>query len=334
VTTPGGRLVRRNGSLAVFLKEQLLAEIPLYKTNVVVLGTQVTTPALLLLLRTGGKVVMLSRSGKVIGAAWPSTEPKLEQIKAQIALENRPQFRLELAKTIVEGKIKSQCAYLQLRARWASKQRLSPEIFRERKNQIEKLLPRIAEATTLSALRGLEGLASRLYFAALGDYWRSKGLKFQGRRAHPPRDLANAALSYGYGVLQSYVVVAMHAAGLLPSPGILHEDELHYAPMVYDLMEEFRVAAVDMVVSKLLANRTLNPKLTERKSGAVYLNELARKRLVQALSAQLEKNFYNPTTNATAPLREHLFTQAAKLAQSIREERPYSAFHLTVKEEQ
>ncbi len=333
VTTPGSSLVRKDGSLAVISKGSVIGEFPIHKVRLVVLhpGTQVTGPALRLILRTNGRILWLTKSGRVEGITHPAQWARTRRYEGQLALREKPALRLTLAKAIVTGKVKSQIAYLRLRATWAHKQRIPAEPFLEAAEGLVNILAKIQKAPDHRVLRGLEGQASRQYFQTLGAYWRSKGVRFYGRRAHPPRDLANACLSYGYGVLQSWVIVAAMGADLLPSPGVLHQDELHYAAIVYDLMEEFRVAAVDQVVSRLLTNRTLGPKQTERKSNAVYLTSEGRTRLVQALSRRFSQKIHNPATGQTAALLDHVFTQAARLAKAIREEETYSAFYLVEK---
>ena len=330
LTTPGSVLVRRNGSLAVMQKGEVLREIPLHKVRLAIVhpGAHVTSPALRLVLRAGGKILWLNRAGKVEGISHPAPWSRPHRYEAQLALREKPALRLRLAQAIVRGKVTSQQVYLTLRAGWARKQRLPHEPFLEAAEQLGAVLNRIEHAESLQALRGLEGQASRLYFQTLGAYWRQKGVRFDGRKANPPKDLANAALSYGYGVLRGLATVAAMGAGLLPSPGVLHEDELHYDAIAYDLMEEFRVAAVDAVVSRLLANRTLGEGQTAREGEAVYLNEEGRRRLIQALNRRFGWRVKNPATGQTAPLLDHIHTQSARLAKAIREEADYCPFHL------
>ena len=330
VTTPGSVLARRNGSLAVTKKGQLIKEVPLHKVRLVIVhpGAQVTSPALRLVLRAGGKVLWLTKAGRVEGVSHSVPWARPHQYAAQLALPKKSALRLALARAIVQGKVTSQRAYLALRAGWAKRQRVPQEPFLEAASRLNEVLARIEQAKSLKSLRGLEGLASRVYFQTLGAYWRQKGVRFYGRKANPPKDLANAALSYGYGVLRGVTTAAAMSAELLPNPGVLHEDELHYAAIVYDLMEEFRVPAVDAVVSRLLANRALGPKQTQREGEAVYLNEEGRKRLVQALNRRFGWRAENPATGQTAPLLDHVYTQSARLAKAIREETEYHPFHL------
>ena len=68
---------------------------------------------------------------------------------------------------------------------------------------------------------GLEGAASRVYFSCLSGLVPPEGA-FDGHSRRPPKDLANAALSYAYAILLAECTGALLAAGLEPSLGVLH----------------------------------------------------------------------------------------------------------------
>ena len=73
----------------------------------------------------------------------------------------------------------------------------------------------LAGACTLDEIMGIEGACSNAYFDALAACVPAD-VTFDGRSRRPPRDLPNAALSYGYAILLSECVGALHAAGLDP----------------------------------------------------------------------------------------------------------------------
>ena len=69
------------------------------------------------------------------------------------------------------------------------------------------------QAADVDELMGLEGAASTAYFGCLSGLV-PPDVAFDGRSRRPPKDLANAALSYAYAILL--------AAGLETSLGVLH----------------------------------------------------------------------------------------------------------------
>lgn len=105
-------------------------------------------------------------------------------------------------------------------------------------------LPAISADALRPHLMNREGRAGALYWAAvaalLGPSAAFPGREHRGA-AHP----LNAALNYGYGILQSQVWTAITLAGLEPHGGFIHVDRPGRPSLVLDLMEEFRQPVVD-----------------------------------------------------------------------------------------
>ena len=99
-------------------------------------------------------------------------------------------------------------------------------------------------------IRGVEGRASRVYFAALSlvippDLYRGR------RSQHPAEDVFNAYLNYCYGILYNEVEKACILAGLDPYIGFLHAERYGKRSFVYDVIEQFRQPVVDRMVITL-----------------------------------------------------------------------------------
>lgn len=65
---------------------------------------------------------------------------------------------------------------------------------------------------------GLESAASRIYFSCLSRLVPPEGA-FDGRSRRPPKDLANAALSYAYAILPAECTGALRPTGSSPRSG-------------------------------------------------------------------------------------------------------------------
>lgn len=113
-----------------------------------------------------------------------------------------------------------------------------------------------------------------------------------GRSRRPPRDLPNAALSYGYAILLSECVGALHAAGLEPSLGVAHAPTDKRPSLALDLMEQFRPLLVDQTVMALLRTRKLRPEhgVVEGEAGGVWLGGDGKKILVDAYEAACQRS--------------------------------------------
>lgn len=99
-------------------------------------------------------------------------------------------------------------------------------------------------------LMGIEGASACVYWNAL----IAAGLmpkSFLGREGHGATESTNAALNYGYAVLESYVWVALDNAGFELFEGMLHAERPGRPSLVLDFMEEYRAWVVDRNIIKL-----------------------------------------------------------------------------------
>lgn len=137
-------------------------------------------------------------------------------------------------------------------------------------------------------LMGLEGFSARLYFEALSHVVPEAFGYFGLRTRRPPRDLFNAAISFGYAYLKYIVERSLILRGINPYHGVLHFEEDKVAPfLTFDFMEGFRHTFVDRSVLNLIARRSLKPqKHASASKGGVYIN----KRGVGILYRELSKN--------------------------------------------
>jgi len=323
---------RSNGSLRVIKPDAAPVEVPIAVLKAIFLypGVAITDPAERLILAWGIIILRLNQSGYLKGVSIsPQHFPDYALLKKQIELEQNEEWRTELGKTIARSKLKSQSAYLRYRHKTSIKKGQRFDYLLEGAEKIEQLEAKLRNSSNLWRIRGIEGKASRIYFDSLGRFLREKGFNFYGRKYRPNPDLVNATLSYGYAVLRGYVYIATVAAKLMPYPGILHEDHTHNKmALVYDLMEEFRVAVVDSIVLKLLLNKQLNLKHVKREGQAVLLNSLGREVLIKAIVNRTLEEFRHPKTGERAELKEIIVKQALRLASAIKHEKTYRPFYL------
>ncbi len=89
---------------------------------------------------------------------------------------------------------------------------------------------------------GLEGSAAAAWYdhlkTHLPDTWN-----FTGRNRRPPRDPLNALLSLSYTLVANELRRAVHAHGLDPALGFLHQPYPGRESLVLDLLEPLRASA-------------------------------------------------------------------------------------------
>lgn len=320
----GGALeVEESGVVTHTLQPHLLREVHLYG------GADLSQDARNLCLREDIDVVFLTADGRVRGRLVGPASRWGERRLAQLAATLDPARRLALARSFVQGKVHNQRVVL-----LARQQHLRLEALADCLAALRGSLRTVERAETLDALRGAEGLAARWYFGGLSQALTAPGIVFNGRNRQPPRDPFNAALSFGYALLQARAERAVLTAGLDLHVGLLHEATQGAPALALDLMEELR-PAVDRLVLTLFNRRQLaeddfREPLEDELEGvllppgerAVYLADTGRTILLRAWEAELDRPALHPTREDRWPLRELLLQQAQQLTRVLMGEAP------------
>src|SRR6266542_1904245 len=88
------------------------------------------------------------------------------------------------------------------------------------------------------------------------------------RRMTPPTDPINALLSFGYTVLTNQIVSLVHAVGLDPGLGVLHQPGFGKPALALDLIEAFRPIVVDSVAITMVNTGQVAPQDLDEEVGA------------------------------------------------------------------
>lgn len=317
----GQVLGKESERLVVQYKGEVIDEIPAIQVDqVMVFGNaQITTQAMQFCLAERIPIYLLSAAGKYHGVIDSfDTEPVLLQ-KAQFARADEPAFCLRLAHHITRGKIANSRTLLKRLAR----KRQAPGL-ETAADSLKRILNQAAAADTLDQLRGFEGNAARVYFAAMeeliGPEW-----DFAGRNRQPPRDPINAMLSYGYTLLFYNIHSLIRARGLNPHVGYLHPLRAGHPALVSDLMEEFRSLVVDAVVWNLVLNRRLSPLgfiLPAMPGQACRMNDETRVHLIHEMEKKLNAPIIHPLSGLRLDYRRCMEHQINQLAAVIRGNQP------------
>lgn len=267
-------------------------------------------------MRSGVDVVCLSRRGSYQGTLIGANRgAHASRLLAQVALTGDHERRVRLAASLVGAKIRGQIHVLTRIARRDEAVHVA-----DTTAHMHAWRRSLAGARTLDEIMGIEGACSNAYFDALAACVPAD-VTFDGRSRRPPRDLPNAALSYGYAILLSECVGALHAAGLEPSLGVAHAPTDKRPSLALDLMEQFRPLLVDQTVMALLRTRKLRPEhgVVEAEAGGVWLGGDGKKILVDAYEAACQRAVTGALPGYSGPWRRHIAHSAQMLARAIAE---------------
>ena len=265
-------------------------------------------------MRSSVDVVCLSRRGSYQGALIGANRgAHASRLLAQVALTGDHTRRVHLAGALISAKIRGQIHVLTRIARRDEAVHVA-----DTTAHMHAWRRSLTDARTLDEIMGIEGACSNAYFDALSACVPAD-VTFDGRSRRPPRDLPNAALSYGYAILLSECVGALHAAGLEPSLGIAHAPTDKRPSLAADLMEQFRPLLVDQTVMALLRTRKLRPEhgVVEAEAGGVWLGADGKKILVDAYEAASQRSVTGALPGYSGSWRRHIAHSAQMLARAI-----------------
>jgi CRISPR-associated protein Cas1 len=329
VDTYGVILGKHSERLRVRRQKETVREAPLFRLRQVLVtskGVLLSTDALRECAERGIPLHLISGHGELAATlASPVGNATVATRRAQLLAYGDERGR-QYVRAAVSGKLLNQATLL----KYTNKYRKAAdpaayEVVREAALEIDQLAVYAGarDAADLDTLRpallNLEGRAGHLYWQGVAAVLAARLPDWPGRVHRGAADPFNAALNYGYAILGSQVHDALLATGLDPTAGFLHTDRPGKRSLVYDLIEEFRQAAVDRALLALV-----------NRGGALamddgLLDRSSKRRVAEAVLARLgTADVYEGKRHS---LRAIIWRQAQHLATFLRRERPaYTPF--------
>lgn len=254
VTRRGRSLTRRNQSFAVTEDGTELLAIPPARLDRIELGPgcEADDDVLRHALAHGVDVALVDGWGDSVGTLERPIGPRAGLHLAQARLAIDPAARLDLARRIVDGRLRNQRALL----RRLNRKRADADVT-DAALALNRLIRKLPVAEDVPALMGLEGAAAAAYWPALGRCLEH-GWRLEHRRRRPPPDPVNLAISYLSAVLHRDLAAFVVRHGLHPGFGALHSARDGAQACVSDLIEEFRAPLVEGLAVYLFNNRILS----------------------------------------------------------------------------
>ncbi|HEX9005609.1 MAG TPA: type I-MYXAN CRISPR-associated endonuclease Cas1 [Blastocatellia bacterium] len=264
---------------------------------------QISTQALGFLAQHDIGVHWLTAGGRYLGA-WTSGAGTVQRRIRQYKALTDAEFCLRLAKQLTESRVRGQLGFLIRASRESGRNEDADksEALAGSVSTIRKLLGPMARAKNIHSLRGYEGSIGAQYFKALPHLISAEAgeeMKPDGRSRRPPRDRANALLSFGYALLMKDVLNAILVVGLDPSLGFYHQPRSQAHPLALDLMELFRVPLVDLPVIASINRRQWEEDDDFIISGGgaiqqVWLSDRGRKKLIAIYERRKQDQWKHP----------------------------------------
>jgi CRISPR-associated protein Cas1 len=326
VTTPESYLRLDNDTLRIEVEREVKLRVPLHHLNAVVCFGHINLSAPLMhrLAEEGKALVLLDANGRFKARLEGEVSGNVLLRRAHHQAIENAAFTLELARTIVAGKLRNQRYVLQRGARDSKSEEETARLERAAQD-LAASLRALPAAPDLDTVRGIEGEAARTYFEVFTLLVRAdqrEHFALNGRSRRPPRDRMNALLSFLYSMWTNDCRSAIEASGLDPQMGFLHALRPGRAALALDLVEEFRPFADRLALTLINRGQVSAKDFTEREGGAVLLDGDARKVVVVAFQERKKEELTHPLLAESVLLGLVPLVQARLLARHVRGEAP------------
>ena len=183
-------------------------------------------------------------------------------------------------------------------------------------------IDKVYEAESIEEIVGIEGFCAKNYFSIFNKLITNKKVdfEFQLRTKHPPLDPVNALLSFVYTLATNEMAAALETVGLDSYIGYCHTLRSGRSSLACDLVEEIR-CIVERFVITLLNLKIVGEKDFEQKiSGAVWLNEEGRKKVLSKWQEKKRSTMTHPYLKQKIPRGLLPYVQSNLLAKYVRGE--------------
>jgi CRISP-associated protein Cas1 len=315
---------KHQGRICVYRQQKALQETPLIHLKQIIVvdsGIGISSDVVQVCSEEGIPIHFMNKHGNALAGIYATgLNGTILTRRAQLLAYTTP-VGIVVSKAFVRGKIANQGNLLRYFAK--SRREELPELCHE----IDLVVGELGDAQlAIDDLQGacmqdireqllsVEGRAAQRYWSIV-KYVLPPTIQWPGRETRGARDLFNALLNYGYGVLYAQVEQAALLAGLEPYAGFLHTDRPGKPSLVLDLIEEFRQCVVDRTIIGML-----NKHVPLEQDEEQLLTEATRRKVAEKVMERLDASAETYEKKRQA-LRFILQNQARHLACFLRGER-------------
>lgn len=287
LTEQGSKLRKTSKRLVVEKAGTTLLAVPAYEIDRVLIfgAVQLSTQAISFLLDSGIEVSFLSMNGRLKGRLTPVQSKNVFLRLAQYDRYKDDAFKLRIAKSIIDAKLKNQRTLI-LRY-----QRNHPGIdFTSELDTIARSLSSLPHTKIISSIMGLEGASTGAYFRCYAKML-SRSFAFEKRTRHPPLDPTNALLSLGYVLITNELAALVESVGFDPFIGFLHGLRYGRQSLPLDMIEEFRHPIVDGLVQTVINTGRIKETDFYKEEMAFFLTKEAFKKFLSLYEERMERQF-------------------------------------------
>lgn len=254
-----GTSLTRNGDGFVINGKDGSHRVPSESVSSILIGkgVQMTSDAVMLAVEKEIEVLFVGKSGDPVGRVWSPKYGSVSTIRKGQLNFSYSKEAVDWIKNIIMKKIENQQALLLMMMTDGVTEAIVKKSVGRLEDYRKKIDALVGDMVSDVApkIRGWEGVSSKIYFETL-NLFIPEQFRFETRSQHPAKDVVNALLNYGYGLLYGKIEGALIKVGIDPYIGVMHRDDYNRPVLVYDVIELYRIW-VDFVVYSLVAQGSI-----------------------------------------------------------------------------
>ena len=322
-----GKLVRKHNNIYFITKDKKKKPVPLENiSNIFILNrVSLTYPAIKLLTDKGILVHFFYEKPKkgifyYMGTLFPRQKTKsgeilLKQIEAYKDIEKRAEISLEIVDAIRYNCIKVLEKYK------------IEEVKILRKIDVEKEFKENLTdwKNALNIIRGIEAKVWQIFYQGLDKVLKTYKLERRTRR--PPKNEANAIVSFLNMILYSITLSEIYKTHLDPTISFLHEIGEKRFSLALDLSEPFKPILTFRILIWLVNQGIIKDTHFVKGLNGILLNEHGKKIVLGELNERLKQTI-KLKDRGRKSLRYLIRAQAYNLEKALIDDRRFKAFRL------
>jgi CRISPR-associated protein Cas1 len=308
------RIRREGGSVRVERADGSPVRIPVTDIrDLIAFDTvDINTSAISLLSQNGVTIHVLDYYGNYAGAVTPAEDmSSAEVVRRQVTVTADQQTRLSVARSLVTATAAN--------VRWALDTHLLD-------GPLSRLDDQLAGCENTGQVMGVEGNFRRTAWEVL-DTSLPPWLRLGGRSRRPPANAGNAFISYANAITYARILTTLRCTPLHPALGFLHADtDRRRNTLALDLAEPFKPLFAERLLKRAAAQKTLGQSDFESGVGQASLSASGRKKIAEAIRAELAVTVYHRSLRRKVSYEELLHLEALKIVRLCLEQVPYKPF--------
>ena len=262
-------------------------------------------------------ISFLSPQGRFLAKVTGETKGTVHLRVAQIDRFRQDGF--VLAQNVVAAKL-SNAIHLIARSQHDRPELRSEAAVRETVAALRQSVDAVYLADTMDSLRGIEANAAKSFLSVFDRLMKTDTFSFTMRSKRPPTDPVNAMLSFVYTLYTLECASALETVGLDSGIGYFHTLRSGRASLACDLVEEFRAIAERFILTLINLKMVNQKDFTTLASGAVYLNDEGRKKLLTHWQEKKRTDILHPVLKQKIQFGLLPYVQSNLLAKYVRGE--------------